>query len=470
MVSHSYDDLTIKKLYGLHGNQCAFPSCQQELITADTKTNISDICHIEGGEQNSPRYNPNLSPKQLNDYENLILMCKNHHKIIDSDVVTYTVEYLQKIKREHEQKNKGRQYSISDEMVKKIIAEQMTQINVNPGSGNQNVTQTGNIIQYGITSISDAEKLFEILFEKNFPKLREEAQKTAHETMKKYYDVFLKKGNAELTSDDIKKLSEPDVQYVLTNSIIQAGRKDEPELRENLALLLVERIKNSDNDLRRIVYNEAIDTIGKLTIDGLKIITLCFILRYTLWEGVFSLENLDELMKTRIIPFLDFKNTNAEFQHIVYAGCGELGIGEWNYPTIVQNQYYGLEPMTISKSQLNIHRIPEEIIGELFSTLDNDNLQFNIVHEKQLEDYLAKIPIQEIVKNSIRTEFSISKNRSIQIISTKIKEFETIQKVIATVNETGLKNLSLTSVGIVIGAMYYERITGEKINISIWIN
>ena len=37
MTSRNYTVLTIKKLYGLSGNQCAFPECPQELITTDKK-------------------------------------------------------------------------------------------------------------------------------------------------------------------------------------------------------------------------------------------------------------------------------------------------------------------------------------------------------------------------------------------------------------------------------------------------
>lgn len=472
MVSHSYDILTIKKLYSLHGNQCAFPECKQELITTDKNINVSDICHIEGGEKNSPRYNPNLDVIQLNDYENLILMCKTHHKIIDTDVSKYTVEHLKQMKQEHEQRNKSMGFSISDEIAQEIIAEQMTQINVNIGSGSQNVTQTGNIhVQYGITSISDAEKLIEDLFNQNFPKLREEAQKAAHESIKEYNQTLLERAKLKLEESDIKKFSEPDIQYILTSSIIQAARKNEPELHENLAYLMIERIKKSDDDLRRIVYNEAIETIGKLTKDGLKIITLCFILKYAIWNEVSSYENLDYLIQTTIGALFDFKNTPAEFQHIAYTGCGQLATEQqWNYENNIQSQYSQLEPIIIPKAQVEIHRFPEIIISELFSEVDNENYKFNVTDEGTLEVYLSKISVPDIVKNSIKTEFQRCKAICINSISVKILEFEMIQKVSSFVNETDLGKLSLTSVGIVVGAMYYERLTGDKIDISIWIN
>jgi len=148
ILSHSYSFLTVKKLYSLHNNQCAFPGCKQELITTDKGINVSDMCHIEGGDEKSPRYNPSLGPAELNDYENLILMCKVHHKIIDTDTATFTVSYLKKLKNKHEKNQNGQLYTISDAVAKNIIAEQMTQVNVNAGSGIQNITQKGDIIHY----------------------------------------------------------------------------------------------------------------------------------------------------------------------------------------------------------------------------------------------------------------------------------------------------------------------------------
>jgi len=108
MVARSYSGLTIKKLYSRAGNICSHPDCSQQLIT-DDGTNVSDISHIEGGEPGSPRHNPELALEQLNDYENLIVMCKIHNKIIDSEEKKFTVEYLKEIKKNHEgsMKDKG---------------------------------------------------------------------------------------------------------------------------------------------------------------------------------------------------------------------------------------------------------------------------------------------------------------------------------------------------------------------------
>ena len=95
--------LTIKRLYALSGNQCAFPDCDVTFVSPEDGTNISNICHIEAAEEGGERYNPNSNDTERKSFENLILLCPNHHKITDN-VNIYTVDVLRKMKQEHEDK------------------------------------------------------------------------------------------------------------------------------------------------------------------------------------------------------------------------------------------------------------------------------------------------------------------------------------------------------------------------------
>ena len=469
MVARSYSGLTIKKLYSRAGNICSHQDCDQQLIT-DDGTNVSDISHIEGGEPGSPRYNPELALEQLNDYENLIVMCKIHNKIIDSDEKTYTVEYLKDMKKKHEESMKDKEYQISDEEVVKIIQTEQEQINIQTGTGTQIVAQGKNVTQnVGITSMVDVEHLFGILFKQNSLQIKEESQLIAKESAEKYCKTFIEKANSQLSTEDIKKMSDPDVQYVLTKSIIESGRRDEDDLREHLSMLMVERIKHSDQNLKRIVYNEAIETIPKLTHDELKIIALCFTLRYTRRLAIKHIDELDNFLKL-LEPLYDFNNTNAEFQHIEYAGCGGIGIGTWNYANSLGDSYPELFPLTISSDHLVGHNIPSEIMQDIFTTINDKEFKFKIINEKELNSYLDSQSVEVIIANEIRSQFSTAKQEQKRKINELIKNLKEIQKVNEIISNSNLRYLTLTSVGIVIGAMYYEKTTGEKIPIDVWIN
>ncbi len=98
---------TRQRLYALSGNQCAFPECTQCFFNIGDETNLSNICHIEAAESGGQRYNANSDDEYRRSFENLILLCPNHHKITD-DTSVYTVEVLKKMKRDHERKVRER--------------------------------------------------------------------------------------------------------------------------------------------------------------------------------------------------------------------------------------------------------------------------------------------------------------------------------------------------------------------------
>mgnify|MGYP003678222117 CR=1 FL=1 len=61
-------------------------------------TIVGEICHIQARRRKGPRYNPDLTLAERNEYKNLLLLCRTCHKLVDSDVETYTVEYLTELK------------------------------------------------------------------------------------------------------------------------------------------------------------------------------------------------------------------------------------------------------------------------------------------------------------------------------------------------------------------------------------
>jgi len=93
---------TIKRLFAVSGNRCAIPDCKFSLINNENGTNIGEICHIKGKKPSSPRYDPNLSKKKRDEFENLLLLCSIHHTVIDNNPETYTVSRLKEIKDRHE--------------------------------------------------------------------------------------------------------------------------------------------------------------------------------------------------------------------------------------------------------------------------------------------------------------------------------------------------------------------------------
>jgi hypothetical protein len=93
-----------KILWARAHNSCAH--CKRSLVedaTAnDGESVVGDEAHIVAQSGKGPR--AGLIPaSEVDLYENLILLCKVHHKLIDDQPATYPVELLRAMKRDHEQ-------------------------------------------------------------------------------------------------------------------------------------------------------------------------------------------------------------------------------------------------------------------------------------------------------------------------------------------------------------------------------
>lgn len=109
-------------LYALSGDQCAHPDCTESLIEEATDEaeahSKGEICHIFAVSEAGPRGKPGLTESQLNSLENLILLCRNHHTIIDGQHASYPAVQLKRWKDDHEKSVKQLQASANLEKMR----------------------------------------------------------------------------------------------------------------------------------------------------------------------------------------------------------------------------------------------------------------------------------------------------------------------------------------------------------------
>lgn len=142
---------TIKKLFALSGNCCAFPHCTTPLIDEISGKVTGKICHIKGQRPNGPRYDPNQSEEKRQSISNLLLLCPIHHDVIDTDTESYTGERLYKMKQDHEKTMKPTK-EISDSMASSFIAN-INKINITNGSVIFSNNQMGGQTAHSIVNV-----------------------------------------------------------------------------------------------------------------------------------------------------------------------------------------------------------------------------------------------------------------------------------------------------------------------------
>lgn len=92
-----------KVLWGRSGSRCAFTDCRKELTTGPDGITIGEMAHIAATSSNGPRADLNMSQTERDSHKNLILLCPEHHTLIDKDENTWTVQRLISMKKSHEE-------------------------------------------------------------------------------------------------------------------------------------------------------------------------------------------------------------------------------------------------------------------------------------------------------------------------------------------------------------------------------
>lgn len=94
------------QLWILSGGRCQYcnkPLWRDDLTMADMNT--AYIAHIVAADPNGPRGDAILSPKLAKELSNLMLMCDEHHRLIDVERVNeHPVDLLQRMKQKHEKR------------------------------------------------------------------------------------------------------------------------------------------------------------------------------------------------------------------------------------------------------------------------------------------------------------------------------------------------------------------------------
>lgn len=93
-------------LWGRAAARCSFPGCRIVLIepasSLDAEATFGQAAHIVAHSSGGPRFDGTFPTDKLDKYENLLLLCGNHHTIVDRQPNTYSVDDLRSWKAEHE--------------------------------------------------------------------------------------------------------------------------------------------------------------------------------------------------------------------------------------------------------------------------------------------------------------------------------------------------------------------------------
>jgi hypothetical protein len=92
-------------LWARAAGMCSHPDCKERLVLEGSDKDavpIGEAAHIVARARSGPRGDVKWGAARRHSYDNLILLCANHHTIIDRKPGDYSVEQIRRWKAEHE--------------------------------------------------------------------------------------------------------------------------------------------------------------------------------------------------------------------------------------------------------------------------------------------------------------------------------------------------------------------------------
>lgn len=357
------------------------------------------------------------------------------------------------------------------QLVKKMLKNKQEQqggdYSTNVQAGNDVKFQQNN---YGL-SYSDVKEVALDVFEANFSRLSLAAQELAKDRAEEITTAFLDELQQK-APQAIDVMKEPDMQYALLMAQKEYARSGDKNLSEVLVDILVERSKIQERSLMQIVLNESLEIVPKLTNGQLNILSLIFILKYTVNNTVLSIESLKSYLKNMIVPFMDdLTKTHSHYQHLEYTGCGTISMGHVELESVFKNRYAGLFSKGFSVEQVNNEFDKDSPIRNLLMPCLNDStfFQFNSINEEVLLEKCKSISLSEeqIIRiQSLQTQSLMSNEELWNFLVELCPE---IQELKDFWSGSSMQNMTLTSVGVALAHANIRRKTNEDMDLSIWI-
>lgn len=264
----------------------------------------------------------------------------------------------------------------------------------------------------------------------------------------------------------------PDMQYTYVEAqkaYIRSGAKD---LEEVLSDLLVSRIKEKERSLLQIALREAITVVPMLIPEQLDALALCFLLRYTQSEAVNTIDDFRGWLDKSIIPFSNIGNKakkDSFFTHLSYTKAGNVEISSLPLEGILLSTYRGLFCLGYKNEKIENYK---ESYPELFTICLNDDSKWQIraINEDVLNQSLRKYPnMTEQEKKKIVQLFRENTMSEKEIVNIICKKNPIYRNLFELWNNTLFERLTLTTVGIVLGAMRIRMVTGDDIDMGMWV-
>lgn len=339
------------------------------------------------------------------------------------------------------------------------------------GGDNSTNLQGKNVVINNGLSYNDAKEIALDVFRTNFLQLSQNAANTAKERAEELVEIFLNKLQ-ENDPSKLERIEDPDMQYALFTAQKEYARSGEKEMEDMLVNILLERIEENTQSLKKIVLNESLEVIPKLTNSQLDILTIVFLVHETQNHSVTDKEKLKTYLNQYFVPFLkNLTKDKAPYQHLQFTGCcSTIGLAEDSLSKLLSDHYEGVFSRGFEKSVFdNIINGDESYNSLLIKCINDPNLyQLSVNNENALKNILTQMGknLSKFEQLKSLFEYTLSPIQADNLIIELVPE---MKNLIEVWRESYMCVMLPTSVGIMLAYINLKRKAGIKLDIGIWI-
>jgi hypothetical protein len=338
------------------------------------------------------------------------------------------------------------------------------------GEGSTNLQAGRDIVYNGVTA-AEARQIALDVYNANFLKLAGIAEDVARGRAERITRDYLEKLQAE-NPDGLNSVQDPDMLQALYAAQKAYACSGEEDLEKTLVDLLVDRSGQQDRELKTLVLNDAIAALPKLSIGQRKSIAVCFFIRYTRYTGPLNPAIYYGTLAQGLASFADMvSGRRADYQHIQSTGAGYISAFSLELGAAFAEIARGFFTTGFTADKVPDDLRPYLADPEIFVPClrDPQKLQVNAPTRQGVIDLAAAKGIDSDKLERLSNEGVMGppgiQSELVSVLPFMRTIFERWDN-----NDSSLKNLELTSVGIAIGHAYWRQATGSTdVPLDIWL-
>lgn len=353
----------------------------------------------------------------------------------------------------------------------------MTRQSQTGGDYSTNVQGAGpvTIVHAGL-SIEDAKEIALGLARPEFERLTGQATATACARAEEMVVERLLPRLRELNPAGIETFADPDVQYALMAAQRTYARTGDQDVADVLVDILVDRTRETERNVLQLSLNESLEVAAKLTADQFAALSLIWLIGYTR-SNISSRDTLGTYIDTYLAPHVPrIRTSEATYQHLEYAGCGSIGVGEISVEGAYRDTYGVVFSKGFTEQELSarFEGSPPTSLNEILMPCPNgpDRQQFGVIDEHMLKERAAQLELTDTETANVVSLFNqqLMNDKEVRDYLRALRP-SVMGPLIDAWSNSSMKHMTLTSVGITIAHANCRRIMGvSPADLSIWIN